>query len=307
MLAFRDGRPGSPGIRQRRNRPTVTGRLRRVGRRGRNGPGRDLVAPPGHPRGAPPQRRNLARTARHAPRREPDRRPPAASLARRRRRSSTAGPFATVSAGRATCTTSRPTPRSLFPSNYDGLAAGLLAAIGMVGGDALVDEVFDARRRLIAQQVEGPPRRAVARRRVARGPRPRARGHPGRAGLPVERGDRRRRDDPAPAVQLRDLRGRQRVDVAVRGGARPVRARSSAPTWSASRTSRRATGAARTGSRRRPRPDCPPGRARLAATPLRAPRPRAARAAAGSPRRPRRSARTTPRATSRPRPPGPRR
>ena len=31
---------------------------------------------------------------------------------------------------------------------------------------------------------EGPPRRAAAGRRVARGPRPRARRHPGRAGLP---------------------------------------------------------------------------------------------------------------------------
>jgi predicted ArsR family transcriptional regulator len=47
-----------------------------------------------------------------------------------------------------------PDAQVAFPSNYDGLAAGLLAAIGMVGGDALVDEVFDARRRLIAQQVK---------------------------------------------------------------------------------------------------------------------------------------------------------
>ena len=47
-----------------------------------------------------------------------------------------------------------PDAQVAFPSNYDGLAAGLLAAIGIVGGDALVDEVFDARRRLIAQQVK---------------------------------------------------------------------------------------------------------------------------------------------------------
>jgi predicted ArsR family transcriptional regulator len=40
-----------------------------------------------------------------------------------------------------------------FPSNYDALAAGLLAAIGAVGGDELVAEVFDARRRIIADQV----------------------------------------------------------------------------------------------------------------------------------------------------------
>lgn len=37
--------------------------------------------------------------------------------------------------------------QELFPSNYDGLAAGLLEAIGAVGGDELLDEVFAARRR----------------------------------------------------------------------------------------------------------------------------------------------------------------
>jgi predicted ArsR family transcriptional regulator len=40
-----------------------------------------------------------------------------------------------------------------FPSNYDALAAGLLAAISAVGGDELVSDVFDARRRIIAEQV----------------------------------------------------------------------------------------------------------------------------------------------------------
>ena len=43
-----------------------------------------------------------------------------------------------------------PDAQVAFPSNYDGLAAGLMAAIGMVGGDDLVAEVFDARRKLIA-------------------------------------------------------------------------------------------------------------------------------------------------------------
>jgi predicted ArsR family transcriptional regulator len=43
--------------------------------------------------------------------------------------------------------------QALFPTNYDGLAAGLLAAIGEIGGEALVGEVFDARRQLIARQV----------------------------------------------------------------------------------------------------------------------------------------------------------
>lgn len=46
-----------------------------------------------------------------------------------------------------------PDAQIVFPTNYDGLAAGLLAAIGAVGGDALVGEVFEARRRLIANQV----------------------------------------------------------------------------------------------------------------------------------------------------------
>jgi predicted ArsR family transcriptional regulator len=47
-----------------------------------------------------------------------------------------------------------PDAQVAFPSNYDGLAAGLLAAIGVVGGDDLVAEVFDARRKLIAQQMK---------------------------------------------------------------------------------------------------------------------------------------------------------
>src|SRR4029079_12911620 len=42
-----------------------------------------------------------------------------------------------------------PDAPELFPSNYDGLATGLLAAIGAVGGDALVEQVFQARRRQI--------------------------------------------------------------------------------------------------------------------------------------------------------------
>jgi predicted ArsR family transcriptional regulator len=37
--------------------------------------------------------------------------------------------------------------QDLFPSNYDGLAAGLLAAIVEVGGDSLVEDVLTARRR----------------------------------------------------------------------------------------------------------------------------------------------------------------
>jgi predicted ArsR family transcriptional regulator len=43
--------------------------------------------------------------------------------------------------------------QDLFPANYDGLATGLLAAIRAVGGESLVDEVFDARRRITTEQV----------------------------------------------------------------------------------------------------------------------------------------------------------
>jgi predicted ArsR family transcriptional regulator len=43
--------------------------------------------------------------------------------------------------------------QELFPTNYDGLAAGLLAAIGAVGGEALVEQVFVARRRQIGDRV----------------------------------------------------------------------------------------------------------------------------------------------------------
>jgi predicted ArsR family transcriptional regulator len=37
--------------------------------------------------------------------------------------------------------------QGLFPSNYEGLASGLLAAIMEVGGDSLLEDVFAARRR----------------------------------------------------------------------------------------------------------------------------------------------------------------
>jgi predicted ArsR family transcriptional regulator len=46
-----------------------------------------------------------------------------------------------------------PSAQVAFPSNYDALAAGLIAAIGAVGGDELLGEVFDIRRQLIADQV----------------------------------------------------------------------------------------------------------------------------------------------------------
>ena len=43
--------------------------------------------------------------------------------------------------------------QELFPSNYDGLAEGLLAAIGAVGGEALIEQIFQARRRQIGDRV----------------------------------------------------------------------------------------------------------------------------------------------------------
>lgn len=45
------------------------------------------------------------------------------------------------------------TAQQLFPSNYDGLAASLLAAVEAVGGDALIEQVFQARRRQIGERV----------------------------------------------------------------------------------------------------------------------------------------------------------
>jgi predicted ArsR family transcriptional regulator len=43
--------------------------------------------------------------------------------------------------------------QDLFPSNYDALAAGLLAAIEAVGGDDLLEQIFTARRRQLGDRV----------------------------------------------------------------------------------------------------------------------------------------------------------
>ena len=43
--------------------------------------------------------------------------------------------------------------QELFPAAYDGLATGLLSAIRAVGGTDLVDEVFDARRRISSERI----------------------------------------------------------------------------------------------------------------------------------------------------------
>jgi len=42
--------------------------------------------------------------------------------------------------------------QGLFPASYDGLAAGLLAAIEAIGGDDLLEQVFMARRRQLADR-----------------------------------------------------------------------------------------------------------------------------------------------------------
>jgi predicted ArsR family transcriptional regulator len=46
-----------------------------------------------------------------------------------------------------------PDAQDLFPTNYDGLATGLLAAIEAIGGDDLLDQVFTARRRQLSARV----------------------------------------------------------------------------------------------------------------------------------------------------------
>lgn len=46
-----------------------------------------------------------------------------------------------------------PDAQQLFPANYDGLAAGLLAAIEAIGGDDLLEQVFVARRRQLGARV----------------------------------------------------------------------------------------------------------------------------------------------------------
>jgi predicted ArsR family transcriptional regulator len=42
--------------------------------------------------------------------------------------------------------------QSLFPAAYDGLATGLLAAIRAVGGEGLVNDVFEARGRMATER-----------------------------------------------------------------------------------------------------------------------------------------------------------
>lgn len=52
--------------------------------------------------------------------------------------------------------------QDLFPSNYDALASGLLAAIEAVGGDDLLEQVFAARRRQLGDRVRGQMAERIA-------------------------------------------------------------------------------------------------------------------------------------------------
>ncbi len=67
-----------------------------------------------------------------------------------------------ASGGRATATTSRRTSQGLFLTNYDGLATSLLSAILDVGGEALMDEIFLARRRQAKTRTRDQLRARVA-------------------------------------------------------------------------------------------------------------------------------------------------
>ena len=46
-----------------------------------------------------------------------------------------------------------PAAQDLFPTNYDGLAAGLLAAVRAIGGEDLIEDLFAARRRQLGDRM----------------------------------------------------------------------------------------------------------------------------------------------------------
>jgi predicted ArsR family transcriptional regulator len=45
-----------------------------------------------------------------------------------------------------------PAAQELFPTNYDGLAAGLLSAVRAMGGEELIEDLFAARRRQLGER-----------------------------------------------------------------------------------------------------------------------------------------------------------
>ena len=117
--------------------------------------------------------------------------------------------------------------QQLFPTNYDGLAAGLIAAIETIGGRELVDRVFETRRAQTAERIRRRLDESVGRPGPLPRARPRAGGHPGRAGLPVHRRAVSRRYDPVARAQLRHLPRGRRGPGRLRGraGAVPRRPR----------------------------------------------------------------------------------
>ena len=129
--------------------------------------------------------------------------------------------------------------QDLFPTNYDGLASGLLAAIRAIGGEDLVDGVFDERRRITATGSGSAwPSGSSPEARLAR-PGPRAGGHPGRAGLPRRGHDRRgRRRSGWSSTTARSIASPPTTAPPARPSS-SCSARSSAPTSSARRTSPR--------------------------------------------------------------------
>ena len=147
--------------------------------------------------------------------------------------------------------------QDLFPTNYDGLASGLLAAIRAIGGEELVGGVFDERRRMTTRPHPAADGRAPHTGGAPRRPGTRARRDPGRAGLPRRGGARRRR-----VIRLVERNcAIHHVLPTTAPRARPSStssARSWAPTSSGRRTSPPATAAARTASAapatRAPRP-----------------------------------------------------
>ena len=241
VLAFADG-PGPSAdasrrglvLRARRRSPSTSGALRR-----------DLLAPP-------PARRPVAR---------PTSSPTALGASR-------TGVLQQLRALEAAHLVSRQTVRhgvgrprhlydvtpdaqELFPSNYDGLAAGLLAAIDAVGGDDLLEQVFAGPPAPARRPGPAPARRTGRAGRAAgrAGPRAGRRSRTSRATSP------RRSSSTDGTIRLRE-HNCAIFDVAQGTPAAcdaelELSATSSAPTSSARRTSPRATAAARTGSRRR--------------------------------------------------------
>jgi predicted ArsR family transcriptional regulator len=47
-----------------------------------------------------------------------------------------------------------PAAQELFPANYDGLATGLIGAIRAMGGEALIEDLFAARRRQLGERMQ---------------------------------------------------------------------------------------------------------------------------------------------------------